>query len=1189
MTSVGYSLESLVPVYPPQDDPLIESIVSSKKEFSELKPEAPRVDPIYYNSQVLYQRLHSEYDRIFLVAGAGSGKTGMAICFREWSKVHRPGEYKAYYFITGGTQIGDFKNQLVTKFAKGEYDLNIPSLTKGLSEKRGEKRTRFLVNQYIAKYYKLMTSGEFTKHVAKFSNEELKKEFSNVAIFIDEAQLIKIDPTLDLQILKSLQLGTNNFYESDSESSELEEDDDGGITTKFELVERHERERVETYTQIWRVCQLGENMKITISTARPTINHQDEMIYLMNLLLPKSKQIWSEISERVAKKAEVDVEWYNSIPLRMEEISTKTLESLMRGMIMYIAEPQTGAVSVYPEREEGETLSINPMYVIMSEFQTEAYVRAIGGVNLDLRDYANDEGARVSVNNNAFLNGSLQCANFVYPADERNTKENAGGLWGRQGLESVSDSLTVESERYIERSKKTKVKTTIIRTPKVWFQEYLRNLDNIKKSSAKMYEIVSGAKDNLKGKRYVSTRFYTYSGALVLGWCLKYGAKYDEYADEMSAFETTLDGTRRLKTSILPARRYAIITSLNRKIHNNIFDLFNSPENVRGDYIKVIIVTKVGHIGINLADVEYVDSLEGDWTPQAKYQSSRRAFRATSHVNSINWVKEQWKIKHPNEEPPENLEFQVYVNYYIALPDDKYLDAKGLSSIQPVDFQLYGLMEAKDRVFSKIFRKMKRIAVDGSINQSRNMLKGVYKDGSPECDYKKCEYPLYNHVDLPPDFSTYEAYYATRGIDETINLIKEYFANFSEATLDDLVKAFEGEKKTDRDVILGLERIIHNKKSIGKNRLGGEIYLNDDHGRYYLSNGRHHQIDASCSYYEANFIAVENVNLDTITLSYATDDIRLKIGDLYRTGVPHGDYVDFMYRQPIDNRSIYFENAVLRLEEEITDKERNIAENIIKTFSKVSMNLPNQYVNIMKRTNEQSERKKVSDDIIEEKSSPLGNVWVHYIYGIDAGEAKYDIVRRTLRVGGRLRILGEDGIWKDALFVENDVYSKILSNRILDDLSKFSKYPVIGIIVTSDTFHLRDNTKEDILKLAGRECKSLSKIEILNMMYRAGYNGPINNNTLYTSQERSNYIALTVERLASKVDADKIRADQMTDDMLRFYFTHAENTPPQLCYNFFKYLRDHNMIFDLLGTQSLILASMKEAARAKKGRPLILK
>ncbi|CAK7995079.1 VV D6-like helicase [uncultured virus] len=1175
MSSVDYTLESLVPTYPPQDDPNIQSIVRSKKEFAELKPEAERVDPIYYNHQVLYQRIHSEYNRIFLIAGAGSGKTGMAICFREWIKTHRPDEYKKYYFITGGTQIEDFKNQLVTKFAKGKYDLNVSSLTQGLSEKAAEKRSARLMKSYIGTAYTLMTYGEFAKYIAKFTNDELKKEFSNVAVFIDEIQMIKIDPQLDLQILKSLQLETNELYDS-SDESEIEENDDDDEEIRTKKITRkdlQERERVETYTQIWRVLHVGDNMAVTISTATPTTNHQDETMYEMNLLLGLKKQIWSEISERIARKAEVDVEWYNRNHLRMETISIDVLEELMRGMIMYIREPETGAVAVYPPREKIETLSITPKYVIMSEFQTEAYFRATGGVSLKPVEGKKDlEEIENVVRGNAFLNDSIQCANFVYPSSEKNTTGNFGGVWGRQGLEAVSEQRIVETEKYNVSKQTTKIKRTPIRVPQPWFRNYLRDSKNIRRSSAKMYDIVAGAKDETKGKRYVSTRYYSYSGALILGWCLE-AHGFAEYSSEASAFDRRPDGSRRMKLTTTKSPRYAIITSSNKKLHSNIFELFNSPENVRGDYIKVIIVTKVGQVGINLSDIEYVDSLEGDWTPQAKYQSNRRAFRATSHVMSLKWAEEHRGKK----------QFEVYVNYYIALPDDKFLKSINRSPVEPVDFQLYSLMEAKDRVFSQIFRKMKRIAIDAWINLSRNILPGVYPDGSPECDYDDCEYEPYNNVAMLPDDSTYNAYYADRKIEKTIKLIGEYFTNYSEATHQDLVDAFKPHGHTDRDIILGLERVIHERRSVTKSRIGQEIYLNDDHGRYYVTNSRRLHIDSSCAFYESNIIATENKTLDEITLEYATEAIRLKIGEVYLTGIPRNDYVDFLYRRSIDERSLYFENAVLRLElPETSERHREIAEGIVQTFARISMNLPNQYVNIMKRISEKSQRKKLSDEITEETSSSLGDVWVHYIYGVDLGEAKYDVVRKTLGVKGRLRILSDD-VWKDAIGAEKEVYSKILSHRILEKLKPYSVYPIIGIIVTSDTFHLRDNKKDDISKLAGRECKSLSKAEVLNMMYRAGYGGsPMITN--YTADERASYLKRTIARLASKADADRIRSEPMTDDMLRFYFIHAEDTPPQLCYNFFKYLQNNNMIFDLLGTQPMIYESMKEATRGKKGK-----
>src|SRR5687768_13228744 len=79
---MNQKLEDFINPYPSRDHPDIQSLLYAKKEIRELVPDPDpalgeyRVDPIFFNHQVAFQRIMSEYGSVLVESGTGSGKTG---------------------------------------------------------------------------------------------------------------------------------------------------------------------------------------------------------------------------------------------------------------------------------------------------------------------------------------------------------------------------------------------------------------------------------------------------------------------------------------------------------------------------------------------------------------------------------------------------------------------------------------------------------------------------------------------------------------------------------------------------------------------------------------------------------------------------------------------------------------------------------------------------------------------------------------------------------------------------------------------------------------------------------------------------------------------------------------------------------------------------------------------------------
>ena len=101
-------LEDFIPVYPDQDDPNIQSIITHKQEFAELAGsirEPPPKRGESYNHQKLFRRAFMEWDRFINVQEAGTGKTHTFIDPAEFFKKYSPIYRQAYILEKGPSTI----------------------------------------------------------------------------------------------------------------------------------------------------------------------------------------------------------------------------------------------------------------------------------------------------------------------------------------------------------------------------------------------------------------------------------------------------------------------------------------------------------------------------------------------------------------------------------------------------------------------------------------------------------------------------------------------------------------------------------------------------------------------------------------------------------------------------------------------------------------------------------------------------------------------------------------------------------------------------------------------------------------------------------------------------------------------------------------------------------------------------
>jgi hypothetical protein len=116
---------------------------------------------------------------------------------------------------------------------------------------------------------------------------------------------------------------------------------------------------------------------------------------------------------------------------------------------------------------------------------------------------------------------------------------------------------------------------------------------------------------------------------------------YEKYSESGSVFISkektkvsicaTEVETKEVRKNFPKKLRYGLIGNDN----DSLLELFNSPENKNGEYIKIIIGTPSSRDGINLYNVRRGYLVGPTWTPSGIHQALSRFLRSTSHEDLI--------------------------------------------------------------------------------------------------------------------------------------------------------------------------------------------------------------------------------------------------------------------------------------------------------------------------------------------------------------------------------------------------------------------------------------------------------------------------------------------------------------------------------------------------------------------------
>lgn len=912
-----------------------QAIVTSRFEFASKASSARESQPSEPGKLFTHQELMVTYlkshDRLMDISEPGSGKTCPVIAYAEYAKQQselakiNPGaadpgssHFKRTYALVGNDAGREnFLNQLACNCTpRAAY------LTDAVLQAQTPKQQLSAIRKQAKKWYGLRTYYDLAKHVRTFDDTEagnraLAEEYSDCIFWIDEAQNLTTD--MDLRIIPGTNLNKQQIY--------------AALWRLFHVAQRIKIIMSTATPMINNSRELINLLNILLPTVMPAnldYVHQDDNFirtFFPRWSLPGGSVLPLEQRARISR-ADAAKEYVGQIPanFNMQAATANDMEPYLRGHINYVRGLETGAKAMYaynpelpiPMLMDQHTVPLQPyIYTcLMSEHQRQGYEASRAGddVFTQQRQSSNlvfPDGSWGRVY--SFNEVASRSADRENKARERLTREiEADQEYQRRTGLPVRGPATQEELR--EASSRVKsVRTgqmgggfsryvikgeddTFAATPE--FASILRSMDNIRRMSckyAKCLELTAPRNPNGtfqagSGSSFIYSEFYNGSGSIALSLCYeaqgfaRFRARESIFvgtAGKRGVCATSGMSRRPLQASVMRdiqsgQPRYAILTSKTSAAeYHNILEAMNSWENRHGDIIKVLIVSKIGRVAINIHNVLRVILLGPEFTESNSKQAISRGIRVTGHDDLIR-ERLAAGITDPLIIPLYRLCAVTTANY--NPPSDYAITwaTDGTPQIHNLeagsDIHMYRLAQAKNRDINIKMRILKECAITCHIHRERNVRPGDV-DGSEACDFQECDYKCYSPKLVDPetnepiyDYSTYDVRYAQEKIDTIVDVIKrDVFTSYNNITLPELRRLLY--EYRGKYTLMAVDDMITNKLAI-VDSFGFVAYLYEDGDTYYLDRGYPRGVKGkySMNYYSSDLIGVvPNTLYDIVT------------------------------------------------------------------------------------------------------------------------------------------------------------------------------------------------------------------------------------------------------------------------------------------------------------------------------------
>jgi superfamily II DNA or RNA helicase len=559
-----------------------------------------------------------------------------------------------------------------------------------------------------------------------------------------------------------------------------------------------EQTQTDTYNQLHRMLHLVTNCKKILMTGTPMKDRPGEIALICNLLLPLDNQFPSKADD-FEREYMRDVPGTQKKKIMLEGEKTEEFKSKIKGYVSYLKSSMTSVktnfvVSSIPSSPQIKNFKI--FVDKMDLFQSQVYFKVKEG---------------------EFELPKKEASLFVYPDKTYGSegfnnyfKEVKKGKYSYRQLFKVGRDAT-DDEKLKELRKYSSIYASTIQ----------KILDNPKKNTLVFNSIVHG------------------SGSVLFARILEY-----------FNFEVFQQGI--VDSSSPRKRRFALITSEtlnNPSAFRSIRQVYNDPRNKNGDFLQIIIFSRVASEGISFKNVQEIHIQTPHWNYAETSQAIARGLRANSHKDLVD----------------DGVNVTVHIYQHCAVPEEE--KTKTLLFDSSVQFKQYVFSEEKDSSIKSVERLIKEAAVDCQLFYKKNKFD---MDGSRECDYMPCDYTCDGITDKDGQVTTtntYDLYYSQANVSEIIERIKNLFRYRFSFTLDELLQDRKLSTFTFFEVLSSLRKII-GENIVIINKYFFENYLREQGDVYYLVEKLHISSDFCSSTYAENPIGFVQQSLERVFKQY---------------------------------------------------------------------------------------------------------------------------------------------------------------------------------------------------------------------------------------------------------------------------------------------------------------------------------
>lgn len=649
--------------YPAVTDPQFYEVLSSKKEFRDIQGNHQTIEYDYDNEvsnrcnemtfklsphQIFVKRFLSPstpYNGLLMYHSVGVGKTCSAISIAE----QYIGLYnKRVLVILSSTLKDNFKKQIfdITKY---NMERNVANLCTGV------KYPEMVVDRLMLK------TDVFEKRITKLINERYQ--------FMGFKELVEFMRKVRTRAEKNERDASKHTRRYKEKLQEIFSDRLIIIDEAHNLRMPSETGKKQISAAFLELLNVVHNTKLVLMTATPMFNDPREVVWLVNLLLTNDKRPLLKVADLFDQAGVLTKQGK-----RLLNDACKGYVSYMRGenpfsfpFRLYPADKHV--IKTFPSVDiKGKRIPkaqrLQQLTLVGSELSAKqilAYEELLP-TSADPEKYDEDEADEEVPND---VQNMLQLCNIVYPV------ANVRRCFGKKGFDECFSKIKgARGVRYEYRT-----------------QAQFLDFKNVGQYAPKLKRIVDYV-SKAEGIVFVYSQYY-YSGIIPLALALEH-VGFNKLGGNIGE---KLDVTQKAKLINEKRPNYVILSRDSDLSPNNDKEvaLAKSSENLEGEIIKVIIVSKIGTEGIDLKRIREIHLLDPWYNLNRTEQIIGRGVRTCSHIDL----------------PKEKRNTSIYL-HATTMPDD---------DIESMDLRVYRIAESKQKNIAMVEDVLKGSSIDCHFNK----------------------------------------------------------------------------------------------------------------------------------------------------------------------------------------------------------------------------------------------------------------------------------------------------------------------------------------------------------------------------------------------------------------------------------------------------------------------------------------